>query len=113
MSLMDMVRGTGRAAEGGKVGDMAAGVAEDRDKAAVGTVGAVGKGILHIPGHNSPFLFLFRKYKSKCRTAKEIYENCSSLRSQRVIQLVKNFLVIFLKFGKDAVILNLAKQPGL
>lgn len=57
MSLMDMVRGTGRAAEGGKVGDMAAGVAEDRDKAAVGTVGAVGKGILHIPGHNSPFLF--------------------------------------------------------
>ena len=53
MSLMDMVRGMGRAAEGGKAAEGMA--AEDMD-----IVAAVDKGILHILGRNSPFLFLLK-----------------------------------------------------
>ena len=65
MSLMDMVRGMGRAAEGGKAAE--GGRAAEGGKAAEGMaaedmdiVAAVGKGILHILGRNSPFLFLLK-----------------------------------------------------
>ena len=58
MSLMDMARGMGRAAEGGKAAEGMA--AEGMAAEGMDIVAAVDKGILHILGRNSPFLFLLK-----------------------------------------------------